>query len=69
MNYDDLRSNSLELLLVDEQQAGAMCGKVSVFKEICDAYKVKPVVDRRSCKLYSTEHIKKAVARLIQERR
>ncbi len=66
MNYAELRSN-IQILLVDEKQAGAMCGKVTVFKELRDLYKIKPVINRNSVVLYDVDDIKAAVKRKKME--
>jgi hypothetical protein len=63
MNYAELKKQ-IKILLVDETQAGAMCGKVTVFHELCAKYGIKPVVKRQSVKLYSVNQIETAVARL-----
>ncbi len=62
MNYAELRKQ-IQILLVDETQAGAMCGKVSVFKELRDAYQIKPVIRRNSVVLYDVDDIRAAVKR------
>lgn len=63
MNYAELKKQ-IKILLVDETQAGAMCGKVTVFQDICARYGVKPVVVKKSVKLYSVKQIETAVAQL-----
>lgn len=64
MNYAAIKANNVKLLLVDEKQAGAMCGKVSVFHELCAKYDIKPLVQRNACKLWSAAQIETAVAKL-----
>lgn len=68
MNYAQIKANNVKLLLVDEKQAGAMCGKVTVFHDLCDRYALKPVVDRNACKLWATDEIETAVAKAKLER-
>lgn len=66
MNYFELKKQ-IKILLVDELQAGAICGKVTVFKDLCQRYGIKPVVRKKSVVLYSVRHIEQAVARLELE--
>lgn len=63
MNYAELKKQ-IKILLVDEDQAGAMCGKRTVFQELCARYNIKPVIQKTSVKLYSVAQIETAVARL-----
>lgn len=63
MNYAELKKQ-IKILLVDEAQAGAMCGKVTVFKDLCDRFGIKPVVQKKSVKLFSVKQIETAVAQL-----
>ena len=67
MNYAELKKQ-IKILLVDEKQAGAMCGKVTVFHYICDKYDVKPVLEWKSVKLWSVSQIETAVAKLELEK-
>jgi hypothetical protein len=69
MNYAQIKANNVKLLLVDEKQAGAMCGKVTVFRDLCARYGLKPLVNRHSCKLWSAAQIEKAVIQLELERK
>ena len=66
MNYAELKKQ-IKILLVDETQAGAMCGKVTVFQAICAKYKIKPVLAYKSVKLFSVAQIETAVAKLEME--
>lgn len=66
MNYADLKKQ-IRILLVDEDQAGAICGKRTVFQELCERYKLKPVVQKNSVKLWAVEDIETAVAKLRLE--
>lgn len=63
MNYSELKKQ-IRILLVDEDQAGAICGKRTVFQELCERYSLKPVIQKNSVKLWSVEDIETAVARL-----
>lgn len=60
MSYKEMKQK-VPILLVDESQAGAMCGKISVFRELCAEFGIKPVIARHSCKLWSVEQIEAAV--------
>ncbi len=66
MNYAELKKQ-IKILLVDETQAGAMCGKVTVFKDLCEKYGIKPVVRKKSVVLYSVNQIENAVSRMELE--
>lgn len=68
MTYAQIKANNVKLLLVDEVQAGAMCGKVTVFGDLREKFKLKPVVQKRSVLLFSSEQIEEALHRLIRER-
>lgn len=67
MNYAELK-NQIRILLVDEKQAGAMCGKVTVFHDICKRFQLKPIVEKNSVKLWSVTQIETAVAKLELEK-
>jgi hypothetical protein len=69
VNYAQIKANNVKLLLVDEKQAGAMCGKVTVFHELCRRYGIKPLVQKPSVKLWSASQIENAVMRLELERK
>lgn len=64
MNYAEIKANNVKLLLVEEKQAGAMCGKVTVFHDLCTRYGIKPVYQKKSVKLWAAEDIETAVAKL-----
>ena len=66
MNYAELKKQ-IKILLVDETQAGAMCGKVTVFHDIREKYGIKPVVRKKSVVLYSAAQIETAVSKLELE--
>lgn len=67
MNYAELKKQ-IKILLVDETQAGAMCCKVTVFHDLCAKYNIKPLIEKKSVKLFSVAQIESAVARLELEK-
>lgn len=67
MNYSAMKENNVEILLVEEKQAGVMCGKITVFHDICERFKIKPLVQKKSVLLWSVDDIKTAVAQMRLE--
>lgn len=64
MNYAEIKARNVKLLLVEEKQAGAMCGKVTVFHDLCERYGIRPVYQKKSVKLWSAAQIETAIAKL-----
>lgn len=67
MTYAQIKANNVKLLLVDEAQAGAMCGKVTVFHQICERFGIKPRAHKRSVVLWSAKEIEAAIDKMDAE--
>jgi hypothetical protein len=65
LSYESLKAQ-IEILAVDENQAGAMLGKKSIFKLMVDALWIAPICAEHSCVLYSVSDVKSAFAKWIR---
>ena len=65
ISYEQLKSQ-IDILAVDENQAGAMVGKKSIFQLMVKAGWVAPIVERKSCTLYAVAHVRAAFEKFIK---
>lgn len=64
-SYDDFKKQ-IEILAVDENQAGAMVGRKSVLDLMLKANWLAPICTEHKCVLYSVEAVKLAFRKWIQ---